>query len=422
MDQHLISTAKWQEEQKNVVGCTIALCCWTAAFASRIRLLVAGRAQDAIPAAARLTCLPSSCPPFQMIVVDLNRTLLRRIGCFRGNLRAHVHTSVNNLRIVFFGNDHFSLASLKPLHQKCEPRCDLIQHLHVVSVRHSLVSQFARSHQIPLTAWPIETLPESYDVGIVVSFGHLIPEKMIRSCRMGMLNVHASLLPRWRGASPIHQAVLAGDRITGVTVMLIAPDRFDVGDIVCQAEYEMPDRATTTQVHKDLAQLGGDLLMQTILRLPHSLQEARPQAREGVTRAPKPKKDHGFIRFDEMISCDVDRRCRALDGLVDITTEWVDGSTIKLSDVSDPQALNARPLDDLIGDVCAPGSIVYHKPRKLLCFKCKDNRWIGFASATMHGKGNMTALQFFNGYMSRLLKQDPPPSKIKQIKKTRYPD
>lgn len=382
-----------------------------------------GRAQEAIPTAAclfvccsRLSHVHKADGYLGMIKVGWSKASLSSVILRRRNLRSHVDACVNNLKIAFFGNDHFSLSSLIPLYRKLESKCGLIQDLQVISVPHSLVSSFSERNRIPMIAWPMERLPESYDVGIVVSFGHMIPEKMIRQCRMGILNVHASLLPRWRGASPIHHAVLAGDRITGVTVMLIAPDRFDVGDIVCQAEYEMPDRATTTQVHKDLAQLGSDLLMQTLLLLPHSLNEARPQAREGSTRAPKPKKGDGRIRFEEMTSEDVDRRCRALQGLVDITSLWIDGSIIKLSDVSDPELLNASSLDDVIEDTCAPGSIVYHKFKKLLCFKCKDNRWIGFASVTMHGKRNMTALQFFNGYMSRLLKQEPPPLKIKQIK------
>ena len=320
------------------------------------------------------------------------------------------------MSIVFFGNDTFSLSSLKPLHSKLVSGSDLIRQLTLVSNSHSLVSHFAYKNDLPLLTWPIEKLDQSYDLGIVVSFGHLIPETMIRECKLGILNVHGSLLPRWRGASPIHQAVLAGDQVTGVTIMLIEPFKFDVGAIVAQETYVMPERATTAAVHAELARMGGELLLRTIEQLPHALSQARPQPREGVTRAPKPKKLDGHIVFEEMTSADIDIRCRALHGLVDIYSEWVDGGRLKLSDVVDPAPLNFKPLDHLIGEECEPGSIVYHKRRRILCFKCKDGKWIGFGSVTMHGNRNMTALEFFNGYMSRLLKNRCPGCKLKQIK------
>lgn len=345
----------------------------------------------------------------------LHKLLL--ISSFSRQIRAKCHTlSGKDLSIVFFGNDSFSLSSLKPLHGKLVSGSDLIRQLTVVSVSHSIISQFANKNGLHLLTWPLYELDHSYDVGIVVSFGHLIHENMIRECRMGILNVHGSLLPRWRGASPVHHAVLAGDAVTGVTVMLIEPLKFDVGAILAQEKYDMPDRASTAAVHADLARLGGQLLLQAVQDLPESLKHARPQPREGMTHAPKPKKQDGHIRFDEMTSVDVDRKCRALQGMVDLYCEWVDGKRLKLSDVVDPAILQSQPLDHIIGEDCTPGSIVYNKRRRILCFKCKDGNWIGFESATMHGNRNMSALEFFNGYMSRLLKNPCPGCKLKQIK------
>ena len=329
-------------------------------------------------------------------------------------------SSSSTVGVVFFGSDSFSLASLKMLQQRLQSQAKW--RLTVVSAPHTQVSNFARSHLLPLRQWPVAKLEESYDVGAVVSFGHLIPETLIKQCRYGILNVHGSLLPRWRGPSPIHHAILAGDRVTGVSVMLIEPHKFDVGAIVAQQTYVMPERPTTVAVHAALSVMGAQLLLKTIEHLPQSLKQAQPQAGQGVTRAPKPKNDAGRIVFENTHSTDVDRRCRALQGLVDLTSRWVDGSTIKLADVVDPEVVQSLQLDRLIGDESPPGSIVFHKKRRILCFKCSDDRWIGFERIAMQKSKSLTALQFFNGYMSRLLKSRCPSCRLKQIRISRGAD
>ena len=323
--------------------------------------------------------------------------------------------SRKNLSIVFFGNDSFSLSSLKPLHECLVSESDIINKLTVVSVSHSTVSHFARQEQLPLIHWPFASLEENYDMGVVVSFGHLIPESMIAKCKFGFLNVHASLLPRWRGASPIHRAILAGDETTGVTVMLIRPHAFDVGPIVAQKEYRLPYRATTEKVHQTLAEMGGLLLLETINNLEDRLANALPQPVSGIKHASKPKKNDGYISFEDETASEVDQKCRALQGLVDLCTTWVNGQRIKLSDSADPNDLSHVPLDDVIGEECKPGSIVFHKRRKLLCFKCKDGKWIGFQKVAMHGNKFVPSLDFYNGYMSRLLVNKPSGCKLKKI-------
>lgn len=92
-----------------------------------------------------------------------------------------------------------------------------------------------------------------------------------------MLNVHASLLPKWRGAAPIVHAIANGDTKTGVTIMRIKPRRFDVGEIVQQAETEISDDMQMPELYEKLARLGSQILLEVIKSLPEALETAKEQ-------------------------------------------------------------------------------------------------------------------------------------------------
>lgn len=98
-----------------------------------------------------------------------------------------------------------------------------------------------------------------------------------------MLNVHGSILPRWRGASPIIYAILNEDAVTGVSIMKIHPDKFDTGEIVAQKEVEIPKNVLMPQLHKTLANEGGQLLVDCIENIPQSLQNLTKQSDQNVT-------------------------------------------------------------------------------------------------------------------------------------------
>ena len=311
--------------------------------------------------------------------------------------------------IIFYGTDEFSLASLEKLVQQ-QQKYDI----HVVTGQQSLVFDFAHQHKLPISVWPDTCLPKSFDVGLVVSFGHLIPREDIVRCKYGILNVHGSLLPRWRGASPIHHAILAGDEITGITIMRIKAEKFDVGDIVKQVEYRIPERATTPLVYDALSVLGAETLVQTLEDLEGAFSSAQPQPKKGITKAPKPKKEDGHIIFQTMTASEVDRRVRSLEGLVTVYCEWINGFRLKLFDVVDPSKVETFRIDEIIEDTNAePGSIFYHRKRRLLCFKCCDMKWIAFESVSLQGRKRMSSLSFFNGFMNPLIRNNCQPKLIK---------
>lgn len=98
-----------------------------------------------------------------------------------------------------------------------------------------------------------------------------------------MLNVHASLLPRWRGAAPIIYAIAKGDKQTGVTIMKVKPDKFDVGEIVMQKPFDLNEDVTMPEVHEKLSQIGASALLDCVKTLPDSLKNCKEQPSEGVT-------------------------------------------------------------------------------------------------------------------------------------------
>lgn len=120
----------------------------------------------------------------------------------------------------------------------------------------------------------------------VVAYGGLIPTPLLALPADGWVNVHYSLLPRWRGAAPVQHAILAGDEVTGVTVFELV-EQLDAGPVLATAEYRLGEQETAGEVLGKLQPLGAELLAQTLDGLGAGTVSARPQPDEGVTLAPK---------------------------------------------------------------------------------------------------------------------------------------
>ncbi|KAL5016378.1 hypothetical protein ScPMuIL_005967 [Solemya velum] len=146
-------------------------------------------------------------------------------------------------RLLFFGTDDFAVATLKALNEnRMEPHLRVVDTVDVVSNKgKTAVRKYANEAGLAVHDWPIPTWQDQYDAGILVSFGHLIPERIIHMFPYGILNVHPSLLPRWRGASPIIHTILSGDVVTGISLMEIRPKHFDIGPLLMQKEIPVPN-------------------------------------------------------------------------------------------------------------------------------------------------------------------------------------
>lgn len=146
------------------------------------------------------------------------------------------------------------------------------------------------------------------DVAVVVAYGLILPQPILSSPRHGCLNIHASLLPRWRGAAPIHRAVMAGDASTGICIMQMDAG-LDTGPVLLREETPVGPEETTGDLHDRLSRLGGRMIVAALERLPDLV--AVPQPDAGVSYASKIDKAEARVDWSRP-AVDVDRLIRAL--------------------------------------------------------------------------------------------------------------
>jgi len=167
------------------------------------------------------------------------------------------------------------------------------------------VHKWADENRIPILDIAGQ-LPKA-DAGVVASYGVFLKDSVINHFPMGCINVHPSLLPRWRGAAPIERAILAGDKTTGVCIMQIT-QQLDAGDIYAMREIPVAPRETTASLTKKLADIGGGLLLQVLQGNPRPT----PQPGDGATYAEKIRKEEGLIDWNAKTADEIDRQIRAI--------------------------------------------------------------------------------------------------------------
>ncbi|XP_059620898.1 methionyl-tRNA formyltransferase, mitochondrial [Phlebotomus argentipes] len=305
----------------------------------------------------------------------------------------------NQLRVLFFGSDKFSLASLRLITEEYK-RKSFVQKLCVVTqvkLQANPVRNFAERENLEVFPWPVneQEISGQFDIGVVVSFGHLLGTSLIKSFPLGMINVHGSLLPRWRGAAPIIHALMAGDTETGVSIMMIKPKHFDIGEILAQRRVSVESDVLMPQLHACLANVGGSLLLDCLQDLETSLNNAKPQSLEGVTYAPKVDKKPETVRWSDLTSTDIFNLYRAFFSFKHLMTNW-QGIPIKLLSVSVREIKSPDQLSALKDK--PSGSFIYHKQEKCLIVKCSQQTYLNVLSVGIEGKRAMSALDFCNGF------------------------
>jgi len=149
------------------------------------------------------------------------------------------------------------------------------------------------------------------DVFVVAAYGLILPQPVLELPRYGAINIHASLLPRWRGAAPIQRALLAGDRDTGVSIMQMDAG-LDTGPVLMQEKIPILENDTTGTLHDRLAELGAKLIVQALDALQAGVIKATPQPADGVTYAAKLDKRDARVDWRES-AVTVNRQVRALN-------------------------------------------------------------------------------------------------------------
>lgn len=221
------------------------------------------------------------------------------------------------MKIIFAGTPEFAAVALKSLHnagfdiplvltQPDRPAGRGMQ------LQASPVKQFALANGIPV-AQPVslrldgkypdvakeahELLRRTeHDVMVVAAYGLILPRSMLEIPRYGCINIHASLLPRWRGAAPIHRAIEAGDKETGVTIMQME-EGLDTGPMLLTGRLPISAEDTTGSLHDKLATLGGAMIVEALRKLDDL--PAMPQPEQGVTYADKISKEEAGLDFSQ---------------------------------------------------------------------------------------------------------------------------
>lgn len=198
------------------------------------------------------------------------------------------------------------------------------------------------------------------DAAVVVAFGQILTAEVLSAPRLGCYNLHASLLPRWRGAAPIHRAVMAGDAETGVSVMRMS-EGLDKGPVLVEARTTIGPLDTTGDVHDRLATMGAELMAGTLAAVARGEAIAVPQSAEGATYARKIRPAEAAIRWDRPADI-VDRQIRGLSPHPGawFTAPGSDGPVRVKALRSRAEAGHGRPgevLDESLLVACGEGAV-----------------------------------------------------------------
>ena len=297
---------------------------------------------------------------------------------------------MTRLRLAFMGSPDFSVPALRALHEAgheivavyCQPpRPAGRGQKETPCPVHRAALELGLPVRTPARVRKDAAEHEAFaaldlDVAVVAAYGLILPPAMLEAPRRGCLNIHASLLPRWRGAGPIQAAILAGDTESGITIMRME-EGLDTGPMLLRESVPIGPHTTTPELHDALAALGGPLVLRALEESPAPL----PQPEEGVTYAPKLGKEDGRLDWTQDAAA-LDRRVRALNPWPG--TFFRHGEEVIRLLAAEPEPGAAR---------AAPGTVLDNTPR-IAC----GNGTLRLTRLQRAGRGAMPADAFLRGY------------------------
>jgi len=308
-------------------------------------------------------------------------------------------------RILFFGTPEFAVPTLAalvdagrtPVRVVTQPTKPAGRGRHPVDPP---VARWAREHGIEVSqpervrhpSFLEEAAALSPDVAVVVAFGQIFPKALLDLPRLGCVNLHASLLPRWRGASPIQAALAAGDARTGVATMKM-DEGMDTGPILLMEELEIGPAETAGELSRRLAEIGGGLMVRTLDLLESGGIEPRPQGSgpaDGVTYAPRLTRESGRVDWG-LSAREIHDRLRAYTPWPGMTA-GLRGEPVKI--------VAAEPIAEMAEGAPAegaPGTILGLRGGRLLAVACGGGSVLGIAELQRAGKRALRAADFMNG-------------------------
>lgn len=272
-----------------------------------------------------------------------------------------------SMRVVFMGTPDFAASALSAL---IEERHEIVA---VYSqpprpagrgqdLRKSPVQQLAEMHGLAVLTPVSLKDPEAQaafvahraDIAVVAAYGLLLPRLLLAAPKFGCLNIHASLLPRWRGAAPIQRAILAGDAETGITIMQMEVG-LDTGPMLKRAAVKIGHHMNAGQLHDALASLGAELILETLRELPLP---ATPQPEEGVTYAAKISPAEAKLDWKASATL-LERAVRAFAPVPGAWCLLPDGQRLKVleAEMVPGSGVPGALLDDNLSVACGSGAL-----------------------------------------------------------------
>ncbi len=300
------------------------------------------------------------------------------------------------MRIVFCGTASFAVPSLEACAKVGEVIMVITQPdkpgnrgeravRPVADVAHDLglpVAQPATLRSEDMKAQFLEWKPS---VLVVAAYGKIIPEALLSIPDWGGINVHGSLLPRWRGAAPVQAAILAGDEVTGVTIMKMDAG-MDTGDILVQEECPVGN-ASTPELMDSLSRMGGRLLAAVLQQYEAGTPPLpRKQEEAGVTYTKKIERSDGVIAWDHETAADVARKIRAYAPWPGVVAELA-GRRVQLE--------RAHVAGEMTHDV--PCGTILGRTREWGFLACRDGSVLAIEQVRPEGKKTMDFASFCNG-------------------------
>jgi methionyl-tRNA formyltransferase len=221
------------------------------------------------------------------------------------------------------------------------------------------------------------------DAIVVVAYGRIIPPWMLALPRLGCINLHASLLPRHRGAAPIQWAVAMGDAFTGNTTMLLE-EGLDTGPILLQQTVEIDVEQTAADLFPILAEMGAPMVVETLAGLADGTIKPQPQNHEGASFAPLLHREDGLMNFAARTATELYNRWRGFQ-------PWPGAFTA----VAGKKLIVHRMGRSSSSETAAPGSVRENGGRMLVA--CAADTWLEFLEVQLEGKRRMTPAEFLRG-------------------------
>jgi len=301
------------------------------------------------------------------------------------------------LRVVFMGTPEFAVPALEVVAKAFDVVAVYTQPDRPVGrgleVKASSVKLQAARLGIPVHQPERLSMPGEFeklavfapDVIVVVAFGQILKRNVLDLPRLGCVNIHSSLLPRWRGAAPIQHAILAGDNESGVTTMKLV-EKLDAGAILLQEKTPITPSDTGSTLHDRLAEIGARLILPTLRGLADGTIAAHEQNEAHVTYASKLTKEMEVLDFART-SVELDRQIRALNPWPGTTLLLESGDRLKIKEAK------------LWKDISGPVGSIYEKAGMLLLGTAQGS--LELVRLQFQGKKEVNAAAFLNGLRGR---------------------